>query len=142
MCYPCHHTLPQLLQFSVLMNLYFVRVINIRFICDGEIYLLTYQHLKRLRRRKKLKKRRKKRPKKRGIKRTIIALENLTGLLRIVASLIKNGQRKLLASSQSKKTPILFFVQFVHRKLVVPIKLLVMLSGTVKQLVILSLKMK
>ena len=35
-------TLPQLLQFSILMNLYFVHVINIRFICDGEIYLLTY----------------------------------------------------------------------------------------------------
>ena len=24
------------------MNLYFVYVINIRFVCDGEIYLLTY----------------------------------------------------------------------------------------------------
>ena len=24
------------------MNLYFVYIINIRFICDGEIYLLTY----------------------------------------------------------------------------------------------------
>ena len=35
-------TLPQLLQFSILMNLYFVHVINIRFICDGEIYLYTY----------------------------------------------------------------------------------------------------
>ena len=42
MCYPCHRTLPQLLQFSIFMNLYFVYVINIRFICDGEIYLLTY----------------------------------------------------------------------------------------------------
>ena len=42
MCYPCHRTLPQLPQFSILMNLYFVYVINIRFICDDEIYLLTY----------------------------------------------------------------------------------------------------
>ena len=25
------------------MNLYFVYVINIRFICDGEIYLLTFR---------------------------------------------------------------------------------------------------
>ena len=41
MCYPCHRTLPQLPQFSILMNLYFVYVINIRFICDGAIYLLT-----------------------------------------------------------------------------------------------------
>ena len=41
MCYPCHRTLPQLPQFPILMNLYFVYVINIRFICDGEIYLLT-----------------------------------------------------------------------------------------------------
>ena len=42
LCYPCHRTLPQLLQFLFFMNLYFVYVINIRFICDGEIYLLTY----------------------------------------------------------------------------------------------------
>ena len=42
MCYPCHRTLPQLPQFSILMNLYIVYVINIRFIFDGEIYLLTY----------------------------------------------------------------------------------------------------
>ena len=42
LCYPCHRTLPQLLQFLIFMNLYFVYVINIRFICDGEIYLLTY----------------------------------------------------------------------------------------------------
>ena len=42
LCYPCHCTLPQLLQFSIFMNLYFVYVRNIRFICDGEIYLLTY----------------------------------------------------------------------------------------------------
>ena len=40
LCYPCHRTLPQLPQFSILMNLYFVYVINIRFICDGKIYLL------------------------------------------------------------------------------------------------------
>ena len=65
-------------------------------------------------------------------KRTIIALENLKGLLRIVASLIKNSERKILAFSQSKKTSIPCFEQFVQRKLVVPIKLLVMLSGTVK----------
>ena len=55
----------------------------------------------------------------------------------------KNGQRKILAFSQSKKTPMPFFsVQFAQRKLVVPIKLLVMLPDTVKQLFILSLKMK
>ena len=41
---PAIITLPQLPQFSILMNLYFVYVINIRFICDGEIYLLTYLH--------------------------------------------------------------------------------------------------
>ena len=35
-----------------------------------------------------------------------------------------------------------FFVQYNQRKLVVPIKLLVMLSNTVKQLFKLSLKMK
>ena len=74
--------------------------------------------------------------------RTIIALENLKGMLRIVASLIKNGQRKILALSQSRKTPMLFFGQFAHRKLVVHIKLLVMLSDTVKQFFILSLEMK
>ena len=74
--------------------------------------------------------------------RTIIALENLKGMLRIVASLIKNGQRKILALNQSKKTPMLFFGQFAHRKLVVHIKLLVMLSDTVKQFFILSLEMK
>ena len=68
--------------------------------------------------------------------------KNLKGLLRIVVSLIKNGQRRLLAFSQSKKTPMPFFVQFAQRKLVFPIKLLVMLSDTVKQLLILSLKMK
>ena len=83
-----------------------------------------------------------KREKKRRIKKTIIALENLKGMLRIVASLIKNGQRKILAFSQSKKTPTRFSVQFAQRKLVVPTKLLVMLSDTVKQLFILSLKMK
>ena len=83
-----------------------------------------------------------KREKKRRIKKTIIALENLKGMLRIVASLIKNGQRKILALSQSKKTPMLFFGQFAHRKLVVHIKLLVMLSDTVKQFFILSLEMK
>ena len=43
----------------------------------------------------------KERPKKRKIKRTIITLENLKGLLRIVASLIKICQRKILAFSQS-----------------------------------------
>ena len=42
MSYPCHRTLPQLPQFSISMNLYFVYVINIRFICDEEMYLLTY----------------------------------------------------------------------------------------------------
>ena len=47
------------------------------------------------------------RPKKRRINRTIIALENWN-VLRIVASLIKNGQRKILAFSQSKKTPMFF----------------------------------
>ena len=83
-----------------------------------------------------------KREKKRRIKKTIIALENLKGMLRIVASLIKNGQRKILAFSQSKKTPTRFSVQFAQRKLVFPTKLLVMLSDTVKQLFILSLKMK
>ena len=57
-----------------------------------------------------------KREKKRRIKRTIIALENLKGMLRIVASLIKKGQRKILALSQSKKTPTLFFGQLAHRK--------------------------
>ena len=41
-----------------------------------------------------------------------------------------------------KKTPMGVFVQFAQRKLVVPIKLLVMLSDTVKQFFILSLKMK
>ena len=41
-----------------------------------------------------------------------------------------------------KKTPMRFFVQFAQRKLVVSIKLLVMLSDTVKLLFILSLKMK
>ena len=50
-----------------------------------------------------------KKEKKRRIKRTIIALENLKGMLRIAASFIKNGQRKILALSQSKKTPCLFF---------------------------------
>ena len=48
------------------------------------------------------------RPKKRRIRRTIIALENMKGMLLIVASLIKKGQRKILAFSQSKKTPTLF----------------------------------
>ena len=37
LCHPCHRTLPQLLQFLIFLNLYFVYVINIRFICDGEI---------------------------------------------------------------------------------------------------------
>ena len=97
---------------------------------------------KRIKKEKKVKKRGQERPKKRRIKRMIIALENLKGLLRIVASLIKNGQRKILAFSQSKKTPMRFSVQFAQRKLVVPIKLFVMLSDTVKQLFILSLKMK
>ena len=81
------------------------------------------------------------RPKKRRITK-ITALENLKGLLRIVASLINNGQRKIIAFSQSKKTPMSFFVQYSQRKLVIPIKLLVMLSNTVKQLFKLSLKMK
>ena len=98
---------------------------------------------KKIKKEKEVKKERDgKREKKRRIKRTIIALENLKGMLRIVASLIKNGQRKILALSQSKKTPMLFFGQFAHRKLVVHIKLLVMLSDTVKQFFILSLEMK
>ena len=98
---------------------------------------------KKIKKEKEVKKERDgKREKKRRIKRTIIALENLKGMLRIVASLIKNGQRKILAFSQSKKTPMRFSVQFAQRKLVVPIKLFVMLSDTVKQLFILSLKMK
>ena len=97
---------------------------------------------KRIKKKKQVKKEGKERPKKRRIKRTIKALENLKGLLRIVSSLMKNGQRKVLAFSQSKKTPMRFSVQFSQRKLVVPIKLLVMLSDTVKQLFILSLKMK
>ena len=41
MYYPCHRILLQLPQFSTLMNLYFVHVINITFISDGVIYLLT-----------------------------------------------------------------------------------------------------
>ena len=97
---------------------------------------------KRLRRGKKWKKRGKERSEKRRIRRTIIALENFKGLLRIVASLIKNGQRKILVFSQSKKTPLPIFVQFSQRKLVVPIKLSVMFSDTVKHLFKLSLKMK
>ena len=44
----------------------------------------------------------------RKIKRRIIAIETLKGLLRIVASLIKNGQRKIVAFSKSKKTPVHF----------------------------------
>ena len=83
---------------------------------------------KKIKKEKEVKKEGKERPKKRRIKRTIRALENLKGLQRIVASLIKNGQRKIL--------------QFAQRKLVVPIRLLVMLSNTVKQLFILNLKMK
>ena len=97
---------------------------------------------KKIRRRKKWKKMEKERSKKGRIKRTIIALENLKDLLRFVVSLLKNSQRKILTFSQSKKIPMPFFVQFAQRKLVVPIKLLVMLSDTVKQLFILSLKMK
>ena len=81
------------------------------------------------------------RPKKRRITK-ITALENLKGLLRIVASLINNGQRKIIVFSQSKKTPMSFFVQYSLRKLVIPIKVLVILSNTVKQLFKLSLKMK
>ena len=65
---------------------------------------------KKIKKEKEVKKERDgKREKKRRIKRTIIALENLKGMLRIVASLIKNGQRKILALSHSKKTPCLFF---------------------------------
>ena len=41
-----------------------------------------------------------------------------------------------------KEDPMRFFVQFAQRKLVVLIELLVMLSDTVKQFFILSLKMK
>ena len=87
---------------------------------------------KKIRRRKKWKKMEKERSKKGRIKRTIIALENLKDLLRFVVSLLKNSQRKIFTFSQSKKTPMPFFVQFAQRKLVVPIKLLVMLSDTVK----------
>ena len=54
----------------------------------------------------------------------------------------KEWSKKNLALSQSKKTPMLFFGQFAHRKLVVHIKLFVMLSDTVKQFFILSLEMK
>ena len=97
---------------------------------------------KKIKKDKEVKKEGKERPKKSKIKRTIIALENLKGLLRIVASLIKIDQRKILAFSQSKKTTMPFFAEFAQRKLVVPIKLLVMLSDNVKQLFILSLKMK
>ena len=65
---------------------------------------------KKIKKEKEVKKERDgKREKKRRIKRTIIALENLKGMLRIVASLIKNGQRKIPALSHSKKTPCLFF---------------------------------
>ena len=46
----------------------------------------------------------------------IIALENLKGLLRIVASLIKSGQRKILAFSQSKKTPMPFLCTICSKK--------------------------
>ena len=55
---------------------------------------------KKIKNEKEVKKGRKERPEKRGIKRTIIALENLKGLLHIVASLIKNGQRKILTFIQ------------------------------------------
>ena len=96
---------------------------------------------KKIKKKKEVKKEEEERPKKRRIKRTIIPVENLKGLLRLVASLIKNDQRKIYAFNQSKKIPMPFFVQFAQRKLVVPIKLLVMLSDTVKQLFILSLKM-
>ena len=48
------------------------------------------------------------RPKKRRIKRTIVALENLKGLLRIVASLIKNGQKKSLHSASQSRPPCVF----------------------------------
>ena len=97
---------------------------------------------KKIKKEEEVKKEEMERPKKRRIRRTIIALENMKGMLLIVASLIKNGQRKILAFSQSKKTPTLFSGEFAQRKLVVPIKLLVMLSDTVKQLFILSLEMK
>ena len=97
---------------------------------------------KRIKKEKKVKKDGQERSKKRRIKRTIIALENLKGLLRIVACLIKNGQRKILAFNQSWKTPMRFFVLFAQTKLVVPNKLLVVLSDTVRQLFIVSLKMK
>ena len=43
LCYPCHRILWRtfLPQFSILMNLYLYTLLNISFICDGEIYLLT-----------------------------------------------------------------------------------------------------
>ena len=63
---------------------------------------------KKIKKEKEVKKEGEERPKKRRIKRMIIALESLKGLLRIDASLIKNGQRKILAFSQSKKTPMPF----------------------------------
>ena len=97
---------------------------------------------KRIQKEKKVKKEGQERLKKRRIKRTIIALENLKGLLRIVKSLIKNGQRKIFAFSQTKKTSMRFLALFAQKKLVVPIKFLVVLSDTVKQLLIVSLKMK
>ena len=63
---------------------------------------------KKIKKEEEVKKEEMERPKKRRIRRTIIALENMKGMLLIVASLIKNGQRKILAFSQSKKTPSLF----------------------------------
>ena len=63
---------------------------------------------KNIKKEKGVKKRARERPKKRRIKRIIIALENLKGLLRIVASLIKNGQRKILDSASQRRPPCLF----------------------------------
>ena len=69
---------------------------------------------------KKVKREGKERPKKRRRKRTIIALENLKCLLRIVASLIKNGQKKILAFSQSKKTPMRFLYNLLKERYLFP----------------------
>ena len=64
--------------------------------------------LKKIKKKKEVKKEGEERPKKRRIKRMIIPVENLKGLLHLVVSLIKNDQRKIYAFNQSKKTPMPF----------------------------------
>ena len=54
----------------------------------------------------------------------------------------KEWSKKTPCIQPVKEDPHAFFVQFAQRKLVFPIKHLVMLSDNVKQLFILSLKMK